>query len=150
MTIGLLESMPLLEARLNPAFLSSPYEAQCRREAARHGAHYDLVLCDKQILPETLPFTCDLLLVPGDAVFTPFLECQLLLTGGMNGEDAVSFSSIGEDSAMLCLQRELRFCGKDIFPFEKPIFFDRNFSLYKNLATGFALSLAELLFGEDV
>ena len=50
---------------------------------------------------------------------------------------------------MLCLQREIRFDGQWIGPFEKPIAFDRRYSLYKNLAVGFALALTEIVFGEE-
>ena len=51
---------------------------------------------------------------------------------------------------MLCLQQEIRLGGRNIVPFEKKVVFNRNFSLYKNLATGFALSLARILFTEEL
>lgn len=51
---------------------------------------------------------------------------------------------------MLCVQQEIFLRGKNIVPFERKVRFDRNFSLYKNLATGFALSLAQILFTEEL
>ena len=51
---------------------------------------------------------------------------------------------------MLWVQQEICLNGKSILPFEKKVRFDRNFSLYKNLATGFALSLAQILFTEEL
>ena len=74
----------------------------------------------------------------------------VFLTGGMRNFDPVTFSSIGDDTAMLCLQQEIFWKGKSVVPFEKKVPFDRDFSLYKNLAASFAFCLAEALFLEDL
>lgn len=150
MKIGLFETLPILQEKLKAERIALPFGGKIILEDARKGKDYDLILSDKSYLPEPSPFRAQVYLVPGSAHIGTLPEEGILLTGGMNRADAVSFSSIGEEEAMLCLQQEICFHGQSIMPFEKKVRFDRNFSLYKNLAAGFALSLAHLLFVEDL
>ena len=67
----------------------------------------------------------------------------------MASEDDVLLSSIGENSALICIQQELFHEGRVFLPSEQKIPFDRNFSVYKNLAAGFATVAAKFILGED-
>ncbi len=150
MRIGLLESLPILREKLKSERILYPYGGKIVVESVRRGAQYDLILSDKSYLPETLPYRAKIFLVPSSASICSVPKGSLLLTGGMAHFDAVSFSSIGEEDALLCVQREILLRERNIVPFETKVHFDRNFSLYKNLATGFALSLARILFTEEL
>ena len=52
---------------------------------------------------------------------------------GMQGLDTVTFSSISEDSALVCIRRRIIFCGKVIEPCEFKAPFYSHLGLYKNL-----------------
>ncbi len=149
MNIALAEHIPILEHSLKQKLHSFPFSSRIHLERATQGKEYDLILSDLDYLSDSWRFSSDLFLVPGRVGNRRFSVEGTVLTGGMNPADPVTFSSIGEDRAMLCLQQEIPFAGRNIGPFEKPIEFDRNFSLYKNLAMGFALALAEIWFGEE-
>lgn len=150
MKIGFFETTAILQEKIRKEKSSFPLGEKLFLEPVRYGGEYDLVLSDKPYLPNPPSFRSFLCLVPGSA--EPILPMQgvILLRGGMNREDPVTFSSIGDDTAMLCLQQELFFGGKSIVPFEKKVPFDRNFSLYKNLASSFTFSLAEFMFAEEL
>lgn len=149
MKIGLLESVPILHEKLKSERILYPFGGKMIVERVHRETKYDLILSDKKHLRH-LPFQASVFLIPGVAD-SPILPSRgILLTGGMSHSDAVSFSSIGEEDAMLCVQREICLMERNIEPFEKKVRFNRNFSLYKNLATGFALSLAEILFTEEL
>lgn len=150
MRIGLLETLPILREKLKTERILYPYGGKIVVESVRRDARYDLILSDKSYLPRTLPYYAKVFLVPGSAEIRSTPRDGILLTGGMAQSDTVSFSSIGEDEAMLCVQREICLRNRSIVPFETKVRFDRNFSLYKNLATGFALSLARILFTEEL
>ncbi len=150
MKIALMEHLPILESFLQNAAKKCPFKEKMTVEKAVVGETYDLILSDLSWYSPRGFASGSLILVPSYAhVIAPPLAGQLL-TGGMNQADPVTLSSIREDRALLCLQQELNLLGKSVYPFEKPFPFDRSFSLYKNLAVGFALSLAEQIFGEDV
>ncbi len=150
MRIGLLETVPILREKLKSERILYPYGGKIIAESIRRGARYDVILSDKGYFPKSLPCDACIFLIPGTAELRAEPRQGLVLTGGMAHTDTVSFSSIGEEDAMLCVQQEIRLLGRNIVPFEKKVRFDRNFSLYKNLATGFALSLAEILFTEEL
>ena len=147
MKIGFFEDVPVLEDKLKKVLAS---QKGLLLEAVKSGERYDIVLCDKNYFPDKASFESRIYLVPGSARILALPEEGILLTGGMNREDAVSFSSIGETSALLCLGKEIFLHKKNIFPFEMKVPFDRSFSLYKNLAVGFALSLITLIFTEEL
>lgn len=149
MKIGLMESVPLLYEKLKSERILYPFGGKIIVEKARRDTWYDLLLSDKKHF-SYIPFHASIFLIPGGADLPILPGRGILLTGGMSHSDPVSFSSIGEEAAMLCVQREIRLMERNVEPFEKKVRFNRNFSLYKNLATGFALSLAEILFTEEL
>ena len=150
MKIGFWETLPILQSKMEREISLSPFREQIQTEKARENAFYDLILCDKNYFPSQIPFQSGIYLIPGSArIFSP-PEKGILLTGGMNREDSVSFSSIGEEEALLCLEREIFLGEKSIVPFEMKVPFDRSFSLYKNIASGFARTLITLFFTEEL
>ncbi len=149
MKIGFFETTAILQEKIRKEKSLFRWGDQIFLEPIRYGNAYDLVLSDKPYLPNPLSFQSFICLVPGSAEPIPPIPNGILLRGGMNREDPVTFSSIGDDTAMLCLQQEIFIKGKSVVPFEKKVPFDRNFSLYKNLASSFTLSLAELMFAEE-
>lgn len=150
MRIGLMETLPILREKIKAERIRYPYGGKLIVENVRKDARYDLILSDKRYFPRAFPGTAEIFLVPGSSDPCPLPPQGILLTGGMAHCDAVSFSSIGEDEALLCVQQEICLRGKNIEPFETKVRFDRNFSLYKNLASGFAFSLARILFTEEI
>ena len=150
MRIGLMENVPILEEKLKKERGRTPFGERISIERVKPNTAYDLILSDKSFLPHPFPWQADVILIAGGTRIAGFPKQGILLTGGMAHSDAVSFSSIGDADAMLCVQQEICLGRKSIFPFETKVPFDRNFSLYKNLATGFALSLAEILFTEEL
>ena len=150
MNIGILETIPVLRHHLVAEQKKNQAHNQLFIEKARIGKNYDLIVSDQSYLPESIPYHTDLIFIPGHARFGSVPENLLLITGGMNQEDTVTFSSIREESAMLCLQKEIFYGKKIILPFESPVLFDRNYGLYHNLATGFLFALADLVFGEEI
>ncbi|MBQ3075949.1 MAG: hypothetical protein IJC26_07760 [Clostridia bacterium] len=150
MRIGIFETLPILREKLRSERILYPYGGKIVAENVRKGSRYDLILSDKDYFPPSISGLADVFLVPDTASVRSLPERGILLTGGMSQSDSVSFSSIGENEAMLWVQQEICLNGKSILPFEKKVRFDRNFSLYKNLATGFALSLAQILFTEEL
>ncbi|MBR2616195.1 MAG: hypothetical protein IKC69_05910 [Clostridia bacterium] len=149
MKIGLWEPFPVLERLLirNTGVFRFPEGVAITR--GKQGESYDLLLHDRASL---LPARAQVVLISGErepiGASHPFSESRIL-TGGMGCTDPVTFSSIGEDHALLCLQEEIVIGAREIGPFERPVPFLRGYSLFKNLAAGFALSLAEILFGEE-
>ncbi len=55
---------------------------------------------------------------------------------GMRERDSVTFSSIGESEAMICLKRRVNFLSFEFEPCEFRVPFDRKRGLYENLALG--------------
>ncbi len=55
---------------------------------------------------------------------------------GMRERDSVTFSSIGESEAMVCLKRRVNFLSREFEPCEFRVKFDRRRGLYTNLALG--------------
>lgn len=55
---------------------------------------------------------------------------------GMREKDSVTFSSIGETDAMVCLKRCVNFLNSEFEPCEFRVEFNRSRSLYANLALG--------------
>ena len=149
MNIAVREEIPLVRKRLDALFATRPYGRRLLLEDPIPTRHYALVLWEGARFTPRLSAPSDVTLLPFSVPLVAPPECGTLLLGGMDGEAQVSFSSIGEESALLYVSREF-FIGKThVLPFEKKVPFDRRFSLYKNLAAGFALSLADLYFGEE-
>ena len=123
MRIGLLETLPILREKLKKESALYPFGAKILAESVRHGKQYDLILSDKAYFPESLSCRAKLFLVPGSARIKTLPDEGILLTGGMAYSDTVSFSSIGEEDAMLCVQQEICLDEKNVLPFEKKVHF---------------------------
>lgn len=149
MKIALWEPYPLMEARLFALLKKAGLDGDVSLERPKAKGRYDLVLFEGGHFPEDPHFQGNIWLVPSSACVKKLPE-GVFLTGGMSPEDDVSLSSIGEDDALLYTKREILQNGRPLFPFEKRIPYDRNFTLYKNLAAGFGLLTAKFYFGEDV
>ena len=147
MNIAVYETFPILETALKRSL--SPFSSAVHLERARRNVLYDLMIWDLSFLPRKRPFRTEILLIPGFLSAEKFSGTGKAFSVGMNRNDPVTLSSIGEDRAMLCLQREIFWKGISIGPFEKPVFFDRNYSLYKNIVLGFTVSLAEFVWKEQ-
>lgn len=147
MKIGISEPFPLLEYRLKDLYERHqlPHPPRAARETDEG---FDLILSDRNFFDsQSLPHAA-LYLISGEILPKCLPEEGLVITGGMNSGDTVTLSSIGEDRAMLCLQREISLGNVFIGPFERAVPYDRNYNLYKNLAAGFALALT-LFFREE-
>lgn len=146
MKIAVFEHLPILETLVKKRLRAAEETARITVEKAVVGRAYPLLISDRSHVPSPL-LASELILLPGGEFIPETMGT--VLTGGMKSEDTVSFSSIGEDRAMLCLQREISLGHTFIDPFEKSVPYDRNHTLYKNLAAGFALCLAEILLREE-
>jgi len=147
--IAISEPFPFLEERLKLRIRQSHPKPFPELEPARIFRRYNLLISDRNVFSgDEMPFS-ELYLIPNFARLIRPARCGLLLSGGMHSSDSVTLSSIGEDHAMLCLQQEIRICGTDLGPFEQVIPFNRNDSLYHNLAMGFSLALTEALGREE-
>jgi hypothetical protein len=143
------ESFPLMETYLHECLREFSWGKQiCVEKSAPH-KHCDLLLSDRTFFCGAEEPTTALTLIPGSCRVTDPPKDGLLLVCGMAPQDPVTLSSIGEDRAMLCLQQEISLFGCNVGPFESKIPFDRRYSLYKNLAVGLALYLAELLIRKE-
>lgn len=149
MRIALWEPFPLTETLLFTRLKNSAAKHSVAVEKARMGQHYNLVLFEGSFFPQYPLCSSDLWLVPSSCKVKK-LPLGTFLTGGMGSEDDVSLSSIGEENALLCIQREIVHGERTLFPLEKTIPFDRNYSLYKNLAAGFALLSVKFFLGEEL
>ncbi len=138
------ESFPLMETYLRECLRELSWGQRIHVEKSAPDKHCDLLLSDRTSFCGTEEPTAALTLISGSCRVTYPPKDGLLLFCGMAPQDPVTLSSIGEDRAMLCLQQEISLFGWNIGPFESKIPFDRKYSLYKNLAVGFALYLAEL------
>lgn len=148
MNLTLLEPFPILRHRIEKELKKLNLEKTVR--LTPRGETADLVICDLNRFPPRNCPNSELYFISGQASVQKPLLPGFLISGGMSSWDAVTFSSIGEDRAMLCLQQEITLLKKSIVPFEKSVPYDRNYPLFQNLATGFCLSLAEQLFGEEL
>ena len=139
------EPFPLMETYLRDRLQEFSWGEKTPIEKSTPHGHCDLLLSDRTFFCGTEEPTAALTLVSGSCRVTSPPKDGLLLFCGMAPQDPLTFSSIGEDHAMLCLQQEISLHGYDMGPLEIKIPFDRKYSLYKNLAVGFALYLTELL-----
>ena len=114
MRIGLLESLPILREKIKSERISYPFGGKIVAESVRRSALYDLILSDRNYFPRTLSCRAAVFLVPATAEIPVLPEQGIFLTGGMAHSDSVSFSSIGDEDAMLCVQQEIFLRGKNI------------------------------------
>ena len=148
MNIAFWEPFPLTETLFRQNLAESGLKNLVFAERAQEGKRYDLVLFEGNYFPEAPFCSSDLWLAPSSCIAKKRPN-GLFLTGGMASEDDVLLSSIGENGALICIQRELFRDGRIFLPSEQKIPFNRNFSVYKNLAAGFATVAAKFFLGED-
>lgn len=108
----------------------------------------DVLISDEKYLFIGDNFQKTLIFAPSDSKISDSANRKNIFLCGMHLNDAVTFSSIGETSAFICLQKEMEFCGMKILPFESKVNFDRNYGLYKNISVGFIITLLDLYFSE--
>ena len=148
MNVAFWEPFPLTETLFSKILAETDLKKLVSAEKARHEKHYDLVLFEGSRFPEAPFCSAEIWLTPSSCTAKKRPD-GLFLTGGMASEDDVLLSSIGENSALICIQQELFHEGRVFLPSEQKIPFDRNFSVYKNLAAGFATVAAKFILGED-
>lgn len=155
MLIAIREDLPLIRTRLTDLLSHHPHRDKIRIESVSpfpHTAPQDpiphLLLWEGAVYSPRVSAPSRLTVIPFAVPLAAPPEGEVLFAG-MEIEAAISFSSIGERDALLCISREFSFAGESILPFEKKVPYDRNYTLYKNLAAGFALALADLYFGEE-
>lgn len=96
--------------------------------------------CDIVVIGErgVNSLTCD-----ADVVFCPTgrlpdgLNCVEAVSVGMDSKASVCFSSVGDETSYLCVNREIDFFGKNVIPGEYRVAMKRGFSLYENMVFGF-------------
>jgi hypothetical protein len=64
------------------------------------------------------------------------MKVRSAVSCGMREKDSITFSSISETDAMVCLKRRVDFLNYQFEPCEFRVPFDRNRGLYANLALG--------------
>ena len=100
---------------------------------------------------KTAPKKCALLLFEGGKRLTLphgfFAECAL--SCGMSPRDTLTFSSLSEESALLCLTRSFVYGGRLYEPMEVRVRHLPTLSLYQNLTRAFIECLATLKTTEE-
>ena len=147
MEIVLDEAFPLLRTLL---------EGQLKEKTYRDRVHLlspgetenrtDLVLSDRSFFPPFPETKARLFIVPSDA--RGAVSSRRVLPAGMGHQDPVTFSSLREDRALLCLQKPVLFRRRLFEPQERWVKVDPFYSLFKNLAVQTALFLCDEIFGE--
>ena len=107
----------------------------------------DVVILPKGgTLSDSAPKKCALFLVDAEEKSLPeALSAAAALSCGMCAHDTVSFSSVSEKEAQLCLTRAFFFHNTLIEPQEKKVPFDPTLSLYQNLTRGLLLTLSHII-----
>lgn len=150
MHIACLEKYPILFRFLSEALEAKPYREKVTVERAPFSrAAYPLLLSDESYFPGRRELFGDLVLLPSRTRLGALPEKCRPLFCGMGREDEVTLSSIGEEKAMLCLQKEISLGKTVLVPQEVPIPFYRQYSLFKNAAVGFSVLLLDAVFGEE-
>ena len=100
------------------------------------------------------PHNIDILVLNGDCDISEYIGCNIdtcifsvenslkllelknvnsAISCGMQDIDSVTFSSISEDSALVCIRRKLFFNNRFIEPCEFKASFNRRFGIFQNL-----------------
>lgn len=145
--IAILEKYPLLERKLKKSIAEKSYRGQIIISKEEENA--DIILSDERHFSGSGFDASKIVIASSDAIFPNDHAPKNLLLCGMHNADAITLSSIREDHAMLCIQREIEFEELKILPFETWIGFDRNYDIYKNISIGFITTLFDLYFGEE-
>ena len=128
----------------------TPSASQCKKDTLNNvvGFHevFDatpetvdvLVVSDADDVDAFIKCNIDTCVCFGDCVYkTSRLEAvKSIVSCGMNFYDSVTFSSIGEDTSLICIRRPLAILDRIIEPCEFKFPFDRGRSIYQNLVVG--------------
>ncbi len=116
------------------------------------------------------PKDIDVLVLDGKCDVSAFLDCNIdtcifdgrnslkvlelknvnsAVSCGMQGLDSVTFSSISEDSALVCIRRPILFCEKTLYPCEFKTVFDGSMGIYRNLVLALLSHLAQIEGDKD-
>lgn len=141
--IAVLEKTNVLKKKLEAEISKYPFKDLIKIVSYDENEYSDILLIDENMSLFKSDFSCNLcvLCLP---ISIEGLKARSVVSCGMLLKDSVTLSSIGEEKAMLCLQRNVDFFGVILQPFEKSIPFDRSLSIYRNVSIAFLL----LLLGE--
>lgn len=110
------------------------------------------------------PDDIDILVMEGNCDISSFVGCNIdtcifqsgnamkvtelknvnsAISCGMNGLDTVTFSSISEDEALVCIRRWIVFKGKYYYPCEFKTSFNKRLGIYSNLVISLLNYLAD-------
>ncbi len=116
------------------------------------------------------PKNIDVLVLDGGSDITAFFDCNIdtcifdgsnalkvlelknvksAVSCGMQRLDSVTFSSISEDSAVVCIRRPILFCEKIVYPCEFKTSFIGSMGIYRNLVLALLSYLAQAEGDED-
>ena len=117
--------------------------------ANAHEGKYDIVAigesgCDLN----RSSIKADIVLCPQDGNCKGSIECNGVISCGMSRRSTVSFTSIGEQKAMLAVNRSIRAGNRLTEQCEMHCPFDRNLSIYENLVLS-AIRLLDDSVGKD-
>jgi len=75
--------------------------------------------------------------IPDSIVNSNIISCVSAVSAGMGPKATLSFSSIGDETAVLSVNREVDFFGNIICPCEIRVNFIKSLSVYENMVYGF-------------
>ena len=90
---------------------------------------YLLLLLNEEAACEIPVSFASTVVCPDKISVTGVLRCENIITCGMSARSTLSFSSVGEDTAVLSLSRKIG----DTFPCEIRVSLFKNLSIYENL-----------------
>lgn len=135
----------LLKTRLS----QKPYFSRlafCGFSACTKNPH--LICCTERTRPPE-GLSCNLALLPAAVAPDSLPRARVAVTYGMAGRDTLSFSSIGEEDALLCLTRSVRFGPVTLEAMDVRVNYDHTQSLTDNLVGAFCCLLTDLLFSSE-
>lgn len=107
----------------------------------------DLYLCGQNPRFPRCTLKTQLCILPGtQSCLPPFVFAKAAVSCGMCAHDSVSFSSIGECSALLCLTRAVPFRQRLFEPAEIRVPFSHRLGIYHNLALSFCIVFLDFFF----
>ena len=146
MEIALDEPYPLLETLLKRSLEKKEYRDRVVLfSPPLFPETADLCLYDHDHFSPRFLRRAKLIVVPSEAKGA--VSSRHVLTAGMGLFDPLTFSSLKEDRAMLCLQKGVAIGKCRLEPREVWVPYDPFYSVYKNLAVGMALLICDEIFG---
>ena len=98
-----------------------------------------------------LPYNAEGLLV--DSSNIPHITgggiCKHIISCGMGEKDTLTFSAIGFDRGVMCIQRDIKLSNITLECGEFPVSYDERLSVWQNLVAGFCETLANAPYFKD-